>query len=48
MTNLFPNVTAKDLHGNFHEAGFVFDVFIPRNKNAGGSRGFRFVFHKTE
>lgn len=38
VTNLGPSVLVNDLYSHFREAGFVFDVFIPRNKQNGKSR----------
>lgn len=46
--NLPRNVTEKDPFGHFHEASVVFDVFVPRNKVNGSSKGFAFVHYKTE
>lgn len=48
ISNLAPIATEKDLYGHFREAGLVFDVFIPRNKHSGDSRGFGFVRYKIE
>lgn len=48
VANLSRNVTKEDLFRHFREAGFVFDVFIPKNKMYGSSRVFAFVCYKTE
>lgn len=48
VSNMPQNVTTKELFGLFHEVGFVFDVFVPKNRATGGSRGFGFVRLKTE
>lgn len=32
----------------FREVGFVFDVFVPKNKANGKSKGFGFLRFKTE
>lgn len=48
VSNLPSIVSTKVLYDLFHEAGFVFDVFIPRNKSNRGSRDFGFVRFKIE
>lgn len=48
VTNLSPVVTEQDLYTHFRKIDPVFDVFIPKHKVVGGSRGFVFVRFKTE
>lgn len=48
VSNLPLDVSSKELYGLFREAGFVFDVFVPKNKVSGSSRGFGFVRFKIE
>lgn len=46
--NLPHEASMKDLYDLFREAGFVFDVFVPKNKATGASRDFGFVRFKTK
>lgn len=48
VLNLPSIVSTKALYDLFREVGFVFDVFVPRHKSNGVSRGFGFVHFKTE
>lgn len=48
ISNLSQIVTEKDLFGHFREGVVVFNVFIPRNRVNGSSRGFDFIRYKTE
>lgn len=48
VMNLHPATTTKNLFFVFREAGPVFDVFVPKDKNTGRGRGFGFVCFKTE
>lgn len=47
VSNLSSNVKARDLYCHFREAGIVFGVFVPRNKQNGVSSGFAFIRYKT-
>lgn len=48
VTNLSSRMTTKGVFDVFWEAGPVFDVFFPKDRTSGRSRGFGFVRFKTE